>query len=171
MRIFLALAATSLGLTACAPASGPQLPPLSDAAISIDTAGRCYGRDVAPAVIQTVTVQEVETPATTAEDGSVVSPATYRSHIRQEILRERGEVQFETICPPQFTAEFVESLQRALAARGYYNGPISGVLDRATGRAVQDFQRVDGPDSPLLSLAAARKLGLIALTRAEIDLL
>lgn len=169
MRKIAALAVIGAALAACTPLEGPTLPSLADAAITYDAQGRCYGRDIAPAVIQTVTVQEVEKPAVTAPDGAILSPATYRSHIRQEILRERGEVQFETICPPMFTAEFVESLQRALAARGYYTGPVHGELDRATGRAVQDFQRVDGPDSPLLSIAAARKLGLIALTRDQID--
>ena len=78
---------------------------------------------------------------------------------------------FETICPPGFTEEFVASLQRALAARGHYDGPVHGTLDAATGRAVQDFQRGNGPDSPLLAIDSARLLGLVVLSADQIDIL
>ena len=39
----------------------------------------------------------------------------------------------------------------------------------ATGRAVQDFQRQDGPDSPLLSIETARSLGIVALSQEQLD--
>ena len=149
----------------------PGVPEFVSAEITHDDEGRCWGRDIAPAVIQTVTAHEIDTPAVLAEDGTVLTPATYRSVTRQEIVRERGEQAFETICPPVYTEEFVASLQRALAARGFYRGEVTGVMDTATGRAVQDFQREDGPDSPLLSIAAARRLGLIELTREQVDAL
>lgn len=172
MQPHLVLVAGLLALAACGGGAAPAgVPSFIAAEITHDADGRCYGRDIAPAVIQTVTAQEVETPAVLAPDGTVLVPATYRSVIRQEIVRERGEQAFETICPPVYTAEFVASLQRALAARGYYHGPVNGIIDTATGRAVQDYQRADGPDSPLISIAAARRLGLIALTREQIDLL
>jgi hypothetical protein len=146
-----------------------NVPTFIGGAIETDTAGRCYGRDVAPAVIATVTAQELDRPAVVAEDGTVTSPAVYRTVTRQQITRERQEVAFETICPPAYTATFVASLQRALAVRGFYGGSVNGVMDTATGRAVQDFQRQSGPDSPLLSLATARSLGLIVLSSEEID--
>lgn len=171
MRFQIVLAGLA-ALAGCAGATAPAgVPSFIAAEITYEPDGRCYGRDISPAVIQTVTAQEVETPAVLAPDGSVLTPATYRSVIRQEIVRERGEQAFETICPPVYTEEFVASLQRALAARGYYRGPVNGIIDTATGRAVQDYQRGDGPDSPLISIEAARRLGLIALTREQIDLL
>lgn len=151
------------------PASNP--PAFLGAAIDTDADGRCFGRDVQPAVIETVTAQELERPATFAPDGSQLSPAVFRTVTRQQIIRERQEVDFETICPPAYTPAFVESLQRALAVRGFYEGPVNGVMDVATGRAVQDFQRRDGPDSPLLSIGAARRLGLVRLSPDEIDAL
>lgn len=151
------------------PASNP--PAFLGAAIETDAEGRCFGRDVQPAVIETVTAQEIERPATFAPDGSQLSPAVFRTVTRQQIVREREEVDFETICPPAYTPAFVESLQRALAVRGFYEGPVNGVMDVATGRAVQDFQRRDGPDSPLLSIQAARRLGLVRLSPDEIDAL
>ncbi len=141
------------------------LPALGAAAIETDASGLCFGRDITPAVIETVTEQVLERAAITAPDGTVIAPAVYRRAIRQQIVRDRSEVQFETPCPPVFTPAFVASLQRALTARGFYRGPITGTLDTATGRAVQEFQRRDGPDSPLLSIAAARSLGLVALDR------
>lgn len=158
-------------LAACAgmPADGPAVPDLVAAEVDVDDTGRCWGRDIAPAVIETVTAQEIESPAVIGPDGSVIAPAVYRTVTRQQIVRERGEVAFETICPPVYTRDFVESLQRALAVRGYYRGPVNGVLDTATGRAVQDFQRGNGPDSPLLSIGAARALGLVALSPEELD--
>lgn len=154
---------------ATAPAGGPPVPAFAEAEIRPDPEGRCWGRDVAPAVIETVTVQEQASPPVLGPDGTVIAPATYRSVIRQQIARERREVAFETLCPPSYTTEFVESLQRALAARGYYRGEVDGRMSAALRRAVQDFQRRDGPDSPLLSLESARRLGLVALSREEIQ--
>jgi len=157
---------------ACTPggeAGRAPLPALVAAEISHDAEGRCWGHDTAPAVVETVTAQELESPAVHAEDGTLLSPATFRSVVRQRIVRERGVQAFETLCPPAYTQQFVESLQRALAARGFYRAEITGTLDRATRRAVQDYQRPWGPDSPLLSLEAARRLGLAARSREWLE--
>jgi hypothetical protein len=165
---------TGLVLTGCVSA---QLPPALTtsgapqpglAAIETDAQGRCIGRAITPAVIETVTAQVLDTPAVFGPDGAVLQPARYRSVTRQNITRDRQQVLFETICPPAFTPEFVATLQRALAARGYYRGAITGLLDTATGRAVQDYQRGTGPDSPLLSIAAARALGIVSLSQAQL---
>ncbi len=141
------------------------------AEIEIGEDGRCYGRDIQPAVIETVTAQELASPEVRAEDGTLVTPASYRTVTRQNIARERQELRFETLCPPVYTQAFVESLQRALAARGFYQGVVTGHLDRATGRAIQDYQRGRGPDSALLSLSAAQALGLVALSPEQLDAL
>jgi len=58
------------------------------------------------------------------------------------------------------TPDLVASLQRALTARGLYGGQINGMMDRATRHAVRGYQAPLGLDSGILSLAAARKLGL-----------
>ena len=162
-------------LAACAAPVGPAAPAappvLGLAEIEPDAEGRCWGTDTQPAVIRTVTEQEVATQAVLGPDGAVLQPATYRSAIRQEIARERASVAFETLCPPAYTHEFVQSLQRALKARGYFRGDVDGMLGDGLGRAIQDFQRGDGPDSPLLWVGAARDLGLVALTPEQIDAL
>ena len=173
IRIVLFL--TGLAVAGCTAAPPPQAltssgaPQPGLAAIETDAQGRCFGRAITPAVIETVTAQELATDAIPGPDGAVLQPARYRSVIRQQIVRDRQEILFETICPPAFTPEFVATLQRALTARGFYRGPITGQLDTATGRAVQDFQRDIGPDSPLLSLGAARALGIVQLSAEQLD--
>jgi peptidoglycan hydrolase-like protein with peptidoglycan-binding domain len=52
-------------------------------------------------------------------------------------------------------------LQRALRARALYRGEISGVMDARTRAAVRRLQEPQGLDSGILSLAAARQLGLL----------
>ncbi len=129
--------------------------------------GRCYARDVSPAVIETVTEQVLVQPTELSSDGRVLSPAIYRSEKRQRIIRPRRELWFEIPCEKDLTPDFVASLQRALAARGFYHGPITGEVDARTRRAVRAYQRQFGLDSAVLSMAAARKLGLVAVGPEE----
>lgn len=135
-----------------APAAPPGAPP-----------GTCWGRHVSPAVIETVTEQVVARPARLAADGTVTRPATYRTETIQRIVQERQETWFERPCEVVMTPEFIASLQRALAARGLYRGPVTGEMDARTEAAVRRYQKPQGLDSGLLSLAAARKLGLVAV--------
>ncbi len=152
----------ALPLVACT-AAVPELPAFMEAEIQTDAQGRCFGRDITPAVIETVR-EQIREPG----DG----PARYRTVSRQQILRERREVLFETLCPPEFTPAFVETLQRALVTRGFHPGPVTGQLDRVTLDAVQAFQRGSGgPDSPVLSLASAQRLGIRALSQDQLDIM
>lgn len=77
-------------------------------------------------------------------------------------------VWFPTPCPAALTPTLVGDLQRALAARGLYHGPATGRPDAATAEAVRRFQAPLGLDSPVLSLAAARHLGLVPVEPAGI---
>ena len=126
-----ALCAVSLAACGAAPqdAAAPTVPAFIAAEIEPGPDGRCYGRDITPALIETVTEQVLDQPARHDQTGALVRPASYRTVIRQQMTRERREVSFETLCPPAYTPEFVSSLQRALQARGVYSGPISGVMD------------------------------------------
>lgn len=167
----LAAAIAAICLAGCAGPDVPSgnAPAFLGAAIETDVEGRCFGTDITPAIIETVTAYDLERPAVTGPDGATISPAAYRTVTRQQITRERTEIAFETICPPAYTIDFVSTLQRALATRGYYTGPVNGLMDTATGRAVQDFQREGGPDSPLLSIETARTLGIVALSQEQLD--
>lgn len=145
-------------------------PTLSDAAGAIPdevSAGDCVGRDITPATVQTVTEKVLIRPAEFAPDGSLVSPAAYRTETRQEIVKEREDVWFQTPCPDEITPEFVSALQRALQVRGYFQGTVTGEVDEATRNAVRAYQRELGLNSPVLSIAAAKRLGLVAYDREE----
>jgi hypothetical protein len=156
-------------LAACAEAPPEPGPLLSMAEVAPDAEGRCWATDAQPAAVETDAVQGGAAPPVLGEPGDVRPLPAYRSPVRREIAREPGVVTFETLCPPAYTPDLVASLQRALQARGLYHGKVDGSLGPALGRAIQDFQRAAGPDSPILSLDAARDLGLVALSREEID--
>ncbi|WP_372610973.1 peptidoglycan-binding domain-containing protein [Aquicoccus sp.] len=129
--------------------------------------GTCWGMDVTPAVIETVTDRVMTQPPEVLDDGTVVADAVYKLETRQAIVQERRELWFETPCEEQLTPDFVASVQRALAARGHYRGTINGEMDAHTRRAIRRFQAPLGIDSSVLSLAAARKMGLVAVERSD----
>jgi hypothetical protein len=121
----------------------------------------CYAHEATPAVIETVTEQVMLQPPQIATGGQVLEPAVFVTETHQRIVEERRELWFEVPCEMQLgDPDFVASLQRALASRGFYLGPITGEMNRRTERAVREFQAPQGLDSDILSLAAARQLGL-----------
>ena len=166
---------TALWLVACAAFAGCAAAPQAPVEPGVQEAtregppgaapGSCWGKTVRPAVIETVTEQVQVTPARLRPDGTVASPPVYHSESRQRIVTPRESSWFETPCPETLTPELIETLQRALAARSLYAGPITGVMDAPTRAAVRAYQRLDGPDSSVLSLATSRALGLIAVPR------
>ena len=131
-------------------------------------ASTCWAAEISPAVIETVTEQELLTPEIRDASGKVTTPATFRSTTRQRIVQDRDEVWFRSPCPADVTVDFVATLQRALKARGLYLLPLTGVIDPATTEAIRRFQAERGLDSGQLSLAAARELGIIS---TELDAL
>jgi len=162
---------TALALSACQGTTGGAdvarlvEPPLTRAAGTpppgSDPAA-CWGRHVTPATVETVTEHILLQPAQIGSDGTVLAPPIYKTETQQRIVEERREIWFETPCEVEMDAGFIASLQRALAARGIYQGPVTGRYDPATRHAVRAFQVAGGLDSAILSLAAARKLGLVA---------
>lgn len=170
-RALSALAAATL-LAACqTPAALPSLSPEPDLVQTHEAPppgaapGSCWGKDVTPAVVETVTDRILLQPAQVLDDGTVVNDPIYKLETRQAIVKERRELWFETPCERQLTPDFIASLQRALAARDLYSGPITGEMDARTRRAIRAYQAPQGLDSGIVSLAAARKLGLVAVER------
>lgn len=121
---------------------------------------RCYGREIDPAVIETVTEQVLITPEQRDSEGNVETPAVFVTATEQRIVEDRTETWFETPCAIENDPEYIATLQRALSARDHYNGPITGIMSRATVEAVRAYQQPQGLDSGVLSLAAAQQLGL-----------
>jgi len=115
--------------------------------------GSCWVRDVSPAVIETVTDQ-VE-----------VSPSVFRTDTVQVIVEERRELTFEVPCPVVLTPDFIRSMQRALIARGAFQGPVTGEMDAGTLLAIRRWQAARGVPSSVVSLETARMLGLVAVAR------
>lgn len=124
--------------------------------------GICWADVVTPAIIETVTEQVLVRPEVRGPDGTVTTAAIFQSETSQRIVQDRRDVWFRTPCPDDLTLDFVASLQRALKARGYYRGDVTGQLDAATRLATRQFQEPLGLDSERLSLAAAQRLGISA---------
>lgn len=147
-------------------AEAPAIAPLAQVEIvDADTPG-CSDSAITPALIETVTEQVEVQAAVLAPDGSLTVPAAYQTLTRQQILRERGEVTFDTPCPHVQTPPFLAAVQRSLIARGYYSGAITGQMSPELGQAIERFQ-IDQDDvpAPILTLRSARSMGLIALPR------
>lgn len=168
-RPFLSALALTCALSACAEngtvTSAANIDPISLATAPPGAApGTCWGKTVTPAVVETVTRKVQLQPAQVSSDGRVQAPPIYKTETRQEVVTPRRESWYEIICDADITPEFVASVQRALEARGFYRGPITGEIDMRTRAAIGRYQQSEGLDSKVLSIAAARKLGLIAVT-------
>jgi len=130
-------------------------------------ANTCYSRDITPAVIETVTEQVIVQSPEIAGDGTVLSPGAYRTVTEARIVQDRREIWFEVLCPEMLTPQFIASLQRALAARGLYHGDVTSQMNPETARAIRRFQEPEGLHSAVLSVAAAKRLGLAVYARDE----
>ena len=128
-----------------------------------DNTGVCWAEDVTPAVYEQIEGEVQVVPESLSPDGEIRQPAIFRKTLVARVVRERTELRFEAPCPADMTAEFIASLQRALAARGYFSGNVTGEYDAPTAAAVRQYQTESGLDSNQLSLESARTLGLVAV--------
>ncbi|SDY83689.1 Putative peptidoglycan binding domain-containing protein [Jannaschia faecimaris] len=154
------------GLSACGPSVtepvARMLGPLNAAP------GSCHAKGITPAILETVTQQVQEASEVRDAYGSVIEPARFRTSTSTRIVRERGEHWFETPCAlRRGDPEFVQQVQRALAARGFYAGEVHGLYDVPTRAAVRAFQDLRGLESGTLSMESAQALGLIELGRSS----
>lgn len=138
--------------------------------------GKCWGKDMTPALVETVTEQVLVRPAGPvvgpSPDGAptyktVQSPAVYATQTQQKIITPRAVFWFEIPCPAQLNAGVIATLQRALKSRGLFRGVITGAMDQKTQKSVRWYQKQHGLDSTTLSLLAARQLGVIAYARTD----
>jgi len=163
-----AVLAAALALAACAEngtvTSAANIDPISLATAPPGAApGTCWGKTVTPAVVETVTRKVQLQPAQISSDGRVQAPPIYKSETSQVVVDPRRETWYEIICDADITPDFIASVQRALEARGYYRGAATGIMDARTRSAIGRYQQAEGLDSKTLSIAAARKLGLITV--------
>lgn len=130
--------------------------------------GTCWARVVTPAIYEQVMGEVQVVQAKLAPDGSVLRPPIYRKAPVPKLVRPRGVIKFQAPCPEQMTPDFISSVQRALEARGYFTGTISGEMDPATTAAVRKYQKERGLESAQISLETARALGLIPVDRSTL---
>jgi len=126
----------------------------------------CLASLEAPVVMETVTELVLIQDVVFNEDGTVLHPAVYGNETREQIAEGPPPIEFETPCPELMTPELISSVQRALQARSYYDGPITGELDAPTTAAINAYQFDENDiDTGILTLRSARALGLIAVPR------
>ena len=143
-----------LRLTTAGPPEGPE--------------GACWASDTTPAIIETVTEQVMITEDVRNAAGAVTAPASFETRTFQRMVQDREVVWFRAPCAADMTVAFLATLQRALKARGIYLAPVTGQMDTATADAIRRFQAMRGLDSPTLSLAAAKELGISATDRNDL---
>ncbi|MBW4710237.1 peptidoglycan-binding protein [Roseobacter sp. YSTF-M11] len=156
-------------LTACTPAApvpeAASLSPLSNrTAPETAEPGTCWDKTVTPAVVETVTERVLISPADISPEGLIRQPARYRNEERPRIAQPRQERWYQLVCPEDLTSEFTENLQRALAARGYHSGAITGEIDTETRDAIAKYQTAQALPGFDLTTKAAEQLGLIRAT-------
>ncbi len=136
--------------------------------------------EVIPARYETVNKQVVATPATVRR---IPVPAEYRTVRVQKVVAEprvekepvpaqhqtitrtvkvsEGRMEWQPIlCETNTTREIVHALQRNLQGRGYYDGPVDGVIGPATMRGVRAFQKANGLAEGFLTLDTLQALGV-----------
>lgn len=128
--------------------------------LSLASASHAAGPEVGRAMVQPATL------GVTTLNGRQCW-ARYSTSGAQPQNGQIEETAFRVPCPELMTTDFIATLQRALAARGQYDGPITGQADRATRDAVRVFQRIQGFDSPILTLDTAQRLGLVPANLAR----
>ncbi len=161
---YLTLGGTLAMVAACVPAD-PE--PVNRMSAPQETGPEvCVARIVTPAILETVTDVLMVDPPEQASDGTQVAPGQFRTQTYTKVVAPRRETPFEAPCPvTQEDPDFVMQVQRALAVRGLYAGPVHGLYDVPTRAAVEAFQTPLGYESGTLSTEAAKVLGLVALGR------
>ena len=157
---------TAAVLAACTPVA-PGSEADAPAFVRAPDDGHCYAAEPIPAVYEQVPGQVQVIQAEIAPDGTVIRPPIYRNATVPKLVRERSETRFKAPCPDQITPSFISSLQRALLARGYYSGEVTGSWTGGTRAALRRYQAERGLDSEQVSLDTARELGLSAVDLPE----
>ncbi|SDY11752.1 peptidoglycan-binding domain-containing protein [Citreimonas salinaria] len=161
-----------LAVAGCAAAPADRAPapvPQPPAGSAPDAEGRCWATEPVPAIYEQVGGEIMVIPAETAPDGTVLQAPVYRRAMVPRLVRPRGEMRFEAPCPAVMTPAFIASLQRALAARGFYVGAPTGRMDGSTRSAVRQYQAGKGLNSDQLSIETARALGLVVVPRSSLE--
>jgi len=114
-----------------------------------------------PAAYKTLTKTVVDTPASTkateippvykpikvttvvkpAEVKHIEIPAVYKEVTKREMVEPSRVVWKRVVCQSSITNATITKLQRVLKEKGYYKGPIDGIVGPLTRNAVKAYQR------------------------------
>ncbi len=137
--------------------------------------------EIIPAEYATVTKKVVDQPATTRvvkipaqyktvkttkmieppQERRIKIPAEFGTVTRQEKVSEGRMEWREILCETNMTRDKIAQIQRALAAKGLYKGPIDGAIGSETVQAVMAFQKQAGLEvTRNLTVATVEALGV-----------
>ncbi|MEN8708721.1 MAG: peptidoglycan-binding domain-containing protein [Paracoccaceae bacterium] len=111
--------------------------------------GTCWAKWTQPAVLESRTYMR-ETQS-----------GQFETYTEYNELEQRRDHVFQTPCPKVFTAYYIETLQRALKVRGFFDGPVTGIYDSATKAAIKAYQTTKDLPSDQLSVETAVEFGLL----------
>ena len=95
-----------------------------------------------------------------ARSETITHPAIYKDVTRQNIKRGAEPVWLEVLCERNANPALVRDVQKALKARGYFQGPVTGTLGQQTIQAMQKFQADQGLAQGQVSMESVRALGI-----------
>lgn len=128
-----------------------------------------YGTVQRQVLLKPAEVREVETPAeyktirtqllvTPPEEKRIPVPAEYQT-VTSQVLVSEGKAEWKSIlCQTNTTPAVVQEIQRALAARNFYRGKITGTINRETSAAITAFQQANGLATGGLTIETVEKL-------------
>ncbi len=133
-----------------------------------------------PAAYKTLTKTVVDTPATTksipvpeqyttvtvttvvkpAEVKRIEIPAVYKDVTKREMVEPSRVVWKRVVCQSSITSATIIKLQRALEEKGYYKGPIDGIVGNLTRNAVKAYQKDNGMPVGGITYQVLKALGI-----------
>ena len=94
-----------------------------------------------PAVYKNITVTKLVQPA---EVKRVTIPEKYSNITKRQMVSPSKVVWKKVVCQSSMGSSTIQGVQRALKAKGLYNGPIDGIFGALTKQAVRSYQKQNG---------------------------
>jgi len=96
---------------------------------------------VIPAVYKTVKIRKMIQPP---QEKRISIPEEYQTVTRREKVSD-GHMEWRPVlCQVNMTSAKIREIQKALKAKGYYHGPIDGIVGSQTINAMRKFQKAKG---------------------------
>lgn len=111
-----------------------------------------------PPEFRTIPTQELAMPARTERQAHAPQTRT----VERMVLRAPEKYEWvEVLCDTNADMSSITSIQQALAERGFYRGPIDGIMGPMTEKALAEFQASVGlPHQGYVTIDTLRALGL-----------